>query len=196
MQDFWMLLRMDSISSRKTLEISHNLTQWSVVSITLPREDEVSHSKNWIQGNTKIGSVLEVAISYLHVKHGVEIRIMSLNRDNTHSWIRISHGSNKCVMNLCHNETEMSRRSARRICVKTESKRFCMPIEDKSKTTKKRTCWLFTENRSHWEKELDRYWTREIFSLRLWGIEESNLSSSSFHNKCVEKKMERFISGE
>ena len=56
----------------------------------------------------------------------------------------------------------------------------CMPIECKGKTTKKRTCWLFTENRSHWNKELDWHWTREIFFLRFWGIEESNASSSSF----------------
>ena len=28
-----------------------------------------------------------------------------------------------------------------------------MPI--KGKTTKKRTCWLFSKNRSHWKKELD-----------------------------------------
>ena len=32
---------------------------------------------------------------------------MSLNRDNTHSWVRISHGSNKFVMNLNDNETEI-----------------------------------------------------------------------------------------
>ena len=32
---------------------------------------------------------------------------MSLSRDNTHSWVRISHGSNKFVMNLNNNETEI-----------------------------------------------------------------------------------------
>ena len=32
---------------------------------------------------------------------------MSLNRDNTHSWVRISHGSKKFVMNLNNNETEI-----------------------------------------------------------------------------------------
>ena len=56
---------------------------------TLPREEEASQPKGWIQGNTKIGPVLEVATSYLHGKYGVEIRIWSLNRDNTHSWVRI-----------------------------------------------------------------------------------------------------------
>ena len=62
---------------------------------TLPREREASQPKRWIQGNPKIGPVLEVAASYLHGKYGVEIRIWSLNRDNTHSWVRISHGFNK-----------------------------------------------------------------------------------------------------
>ena len=66
---------------------------------TLPREEEASQPKGWIQGNTKDWAVLEVATSYLHGKYGVEIRIWSLNRDNTHSWVRISHGSNKFVMN-------------------------------------------------------------------------------------------------
>ena len=47
--------------------------------------------------NRKAGSkeTPKVATSYLHGKYGVEIRIMSLNRDNTHSWVRISHISNK-----------------------------------------------------------------------------------------------------
>ena len=33
---------------------------------------------------------------------------MSLSRDNTHSWVRISHGSNKFVETLNNNETEIS----------------------------------------------------------------------------------------
>ena len=32
-------------------------------------------------------AVLEVATCYLHGKYGVEIRIMSLNKDNSHSWV-------------------------------------------------------------------------------------------------------------
>ena len=35
---------------------------------TLPREEEASQPKGWIQGNTKIGPVSEVATSYLHGK--------------------------------------------------------------------------------------------------------------------------------
>ena len=73
---------------------------------TLPRSDGSSQPKGWIQGNTKIGPVLEVTTSCLHGKHGVEVGIVSLSRNNTHSWVRISHGSNKFVMNLNNNDTE------------------------------------------------------------------------------------------
>ena len=74
---------------------------------TLPREDETSQPKGCFQGNNKIGPVLEVTTSYLHGKHRVEIRIMSLSRDNIDSWVRISHGSNKFVMDLNNNDTEI-----------------------------------------------------------------------------------------
>ena len=45
-----------------------DLTQFHSVACreyTLPREEEASQPKGWIQGNTKIGAVLEVATSYL-----------------------------------------------------------------------------------------------------------------------------------
>ena len=51
-----------------------DLTQFHAVACreyTLPREDEASQPKGWIQGNTKIGPVFEVATGYLHGKHGV-----------------------------------------------------------------------------------------------------------------------------
>ena len=75
---------------------------------TFPRDEETSEPKGWVRGNTKIGPVLEVTTSYLHGKYGVEIRIMSVNRDNSHSWVRISHGLNKLVTKLNNNEQETS----------------------------------------------------------------------------------------
>ena len=74
---------------------------------TLPRDDGSSQPRRWIQGNTKIGPVLEVTTSCLYGKHGVEIRIWSLSEDNTHSWVRISHGSNKFVMDSNNNDTQV-----------------------------------------------------------------------------------------
>ena len=50
---------------------------------TLPRVDEASQPKGWIQGNTKIGPVLEVATSYLHGKYGVEVRTFCLGTETT-----------------------------------------------------------------------------------------------------------------
>ena len=48
----------------------------------VPRDEAASQPKGWIRGNTKIGPVLEVAPCCLHGKYGVEIRIMSMNKDN------------------------------------------------------------------------------------------------------------------
>ena len=75
---------------------------------TLPRDEEASQPKGSTQGNTKIGPVLEVTTCCLHGKYGAEIRIMSMNKDNFHSWVRISHGSNKFDTNLNNNEQEIS----------------------------------------------------------------------------------------
>ena len=73
---------------------------------TLPRNDGSSHPKGWIQGNTRIGPVLEITTSYLSGKHGVEIRTWSLSEDNTQSWVTTSHGSNKIGLDSNNNDTE------------------------------------------------------------------------------------------
>ena len=54
---------------------------------TLPRDGDSSEPKGWIRGNTKIGPVLEVTTCCLQGKHGVEIRIKSVNKDNAHSLV-------------------------------------------------------------------------------------------------------------
>ena len=88
----------------KALKNSRNLqNQWHVVS-TLCKSEKSSDPKGWIRGNTKIGPVLEATASYLQGKHGVEIRIESVNKDNSHSWVRISHGLNKLVTDLIDKE--------------------------------------------------------------------------------------------
>ena len=100
---------------------------------TLPREEEASQQKGWIQGNTKIGPVLGVATSYLYGKHGIEIRILSLNRDNTHSWVRISYGSNKFVMNLNNNEQEIPEVQLGEFALKLDAKDFAQRLKQKHK---------------------------------------------------------------
>ena len=155
---------------------------------TLPREEPASQPKGWIQGNTKIVPVLEVATSYLHGKHGVEITVMSLSRDNTHSWGRISHGSNKFVMNLNNNETKIPEDQLEEHALKLSTKDFACRSKAKAKSQRRELVDSSPRIVSHWKKELDRYWTREIFSLRIRGIEESNLSSSWFTASALRRR--------
>ena len=49
---------------------------------------------------------MEITTSCLYGKHGIEIRIWSLGKDNSQSWVRISHGSNKVVTDSNNNNTE------------------------------------------------------------------------------------------
>ena len=74
---------------------------------TLPRDDSGSQPKGWIQGNMRIGPVLEVTTSFQHFKYGIEIRIESVNQDNSHSWVRISYGTVKYVIDSIQDNTEI-----------------------------------------------------------------------------------------
>ena len=141
---------------------------------TLPRDEEASQPKGWIQGNTKIGPVLEVTTSYSHGEHGVEIRIMSVSRDNSHSWVRISHGSNEFVMDLNNNDTEFLEDQLEEYALKLDAKDFACRSKAKGKTTKKRTCRLFTKNSPYWEKE---------FGLTLNQVKHSQSPSTPFRRK-------------
>ena len=58
---------------------------------TLLRDDESSQPRGWVQGNVRIGPVLEVTTSYMYGKHGIEVRIWSVSQDNSQSWVRISY---------------------------------------------------------------------------------------------------------
>ena len=116
---------------------------------TLPRSDGSSRPKGWIQEDTKIGPVLEVTTSCLYGKHGIEIRIWSLSDFNTQSWVRISHGSNKFVMDSNY-DTEIPEDQPEEQALQLDAKDFVC----RSKATAK-TCLLFTEHHSDECKELD-----------------------------------------
>ena len=73
---------------------------------TLPRDDRASQPKEWIQGNMRIGPVLEVTTGFRHFKCGIEIRIWSVNQDNSQSWVRISYGTVKYVIDSIQDNTE------------------------------------------------------------------------------------------
>ena len=74
---------------------------------TLPRDDQASQAKVWIQGHMRIGLVLEVTTSFQNFKYGIEIRIWSANQDNSQSWVRISYGTIKYVVDPMQDNTDI-----------------------------------------------------------------------------------------
>ena len=99
--------------TKNTAEVSQFTDAVACREYTLPRDGKSSDPKGWIRENTKNGPVLEVTASYLQGKYGVEIRNESSNKDNYHSWVRLSHGLNKLVTDLSNlkdddNEQETS----------------------------------------------------------------------------------------
>ena len=111
---------------------------------TLPRDEKSSDPKGWIRGNTKIGPVLEVTTSYLQGTYGVKIRIESLNKDNSHSWVRISRGSNKFVTNLNNNEQETSEVQFEEYALKTNVLGFASRPKAKAKPQRRTPASSFT----------------------------------------------------
>ena len=79
-------------------------------------------------------------------------------------WI---HSSKKWWILICDGSEKHWRKSSWRLSWKTsattENESFCLPIKDKSETTKERTCWLFTEHHSDEWKKVECYWTRKFF---------------------------------
>ena len=175
-----------------------DLTQFNTVACreyTLPRDDGSSQPRGWIQGNTKMGPVLEVTTSYLHGKHGIEIRIWSLSEDSSDSWVRISHGSNKFVMDSNNNETEIPEDQLEEQASQSSAKVAAARSKAKAKPQKREPVELPSTIPMNERKWIDIE-PAESLSLCVRSFEESNPSSSSSSNKYNEKRMERFISGE
>ena len=153
---------------------------------TLPRNDESSQPKGWIQGSTKIGPVLEVTTSCLYGKHVVEIRIWSLSEDNSQSWVKISHGSHQIRHWFKLQQHRSSCRCTWSTSVTTDCEGWCSEIKGKSKTTKMRTCWFAEHHSDEWKK-LDWYWSRRIFSLSAYEISKKVINLFR-HSQTVQRE--------
>ena len=99
--------------------------------------------------------MLGVTTSYLQGKYGVEIRIKSVNKDNSHSWVRISHGLNKLVTNLNNNEQETSEMQFKEYALNLNTGDFASRSKAKKKPPKKRFCQLIHKNYAYWGENLD-----------------------------------------
>ena len=129
----WRIVTAHLLTAKKGMRSYSAVALTSVMSNWLPRDEDTSEPKGWIRGNTKIGPVLEVTTCCLQGKYGVAIRIKSVNEDNSHSWVRISHGLNKLVTNLNNNEQETSEMQFEEYALKLNAGDFASRSKAKAK---------------------------------------------------------------
>ena len=108
---------------------------------TLPRDDKASQPKGWIRGNMRIGLVLGVTTSFQHFKHGIEIRKESVNKDSSHSWVRISYETVKYVNDYIKDDTENLADPQEEEDVPTSSGVVAAKSKAKSKTSTEGIYW-------------------------------------------------------
>ena len=162
---------------------------------TLLREDGSSQPRGWIQGDTKIGPVLEVTTSCLHGKYGVENRIWSLNGDNTHSWVRISHGSNKFVMDSNNNDTEVPKDQLEEHALQLDAKDFVCRSKAKAKPQRREPADCsprsISMNTRNWiDIEPGKH------SLSAYEVSKKVIHLLRHSQQVHRERMEQFISGE
>ena len=157
---------------------------------TLPRDDPASEPKGWIRGNTRIGLVLEVTTSFQHFRYGIEVRSESVNKDNSHSWVRISYGTVRYVNDYIKYDTESfaDRQEEEDVPASSEvvASRSKAKAEPQSRESAGTTTILLSE----------RVWIDIEPSKQ--DLESYNLSKSSIFfdtiTSYIEKKMEQFNS--
>ena len=154
----------------------------------LPRDEILSEPKGWIRGNTKIGPVLEVTTRYLYGKYGIEIRIWSTSEDNSHSWVRISHGSNKFVIDSNYNSTEVPADLPEEQASQSSVKVVAARSKAKAKPQKRETVELPSTIPMNERKWIDIEPTESSLSLCVRGLEESHQSSSTLSNDTTRRR--------
>ena len=128
--------------------------QWLVANTPFHEMIKASQPKRWIQGNMRIGPVLEVTTSFRHFKYGIEIRIWSVNQDNSQSWVRISYGTIKYVVESIQDNTEIPADPQEERVPQTNIKRGCSQVKGKSKTSTEITRW-YNSNHTNARKKMD-----------------------------------------
>ena len=103
---------------------------------TLPRDDKSTDPKGWIRG--KHQNWTRVITCYLKGKYGVEISIESVNKDNSHSWVRISHGLNKLVTDLVDKEYDDNEQETS----ETKTEVFAFASRSRAKAKPRKTFFL------------------------------------------------------
>ena len=157
---------------------------------TLPRDDPPSQPKRWIQGNMTIGPVLEVTTQFQNGKHGIEIRIWSVNQNNSQSSVRISHGTIKYVVDSNQNNTEIPADPQEDQVPQPSIK--VVATQGKRKTTTKRSCWN-TNYQTDARKKICWFWAIRTNSRCVRSLEENDQSSSTQSNSTTGRRWSNWI---
>ena len=152
---------------------------------TLPRDDPASEAKGWIQGNMRIGPVLEVTTSFQHFKYGIEIRIWSVNQDNSQSWVRISYGTIKYVVDSIQDNTEISADPQEDQVPQTSTSVVAARSKAKAKPQQREPVDTTTTIPMHERRWIDIEPSEQTRCVR--SLEESDQSSSTQSN-CTARK--------
>ena len=105
-QDLCVLLNLDNISWPRTLAILDNFVQWLVTNTLL----EMVHLHNQMDGfkeTWELGLCWSDNFFWKKNENGIEIRIWSVGQHNSQSWVRMSCGAIKCVVDSNQNNTEI-----------------------------------------------------------------------------------------
>ena len=174
--------------TRNASEIQHTI---ACREYTLLRDDKSSQPEGWIRGNTRIGPMLEVTTSFQHFKYGIEVRIESVDEDNSHSWVRISYWRVRYVNDYIKYDTENLADPQEEEYVPTSSGVFAARSKAKAKPQPRESTGTTTIPVS---ESMDWHWTIKARSRVVQSLEESHQSSSTQFRSYIEKKMEQFNS--
>ena len=133
--------------TKDTEEFSKFTDSVALVSTPCQEVKIYMNEKVGFEGTLRLDPVLEVTTSYLQGNFWVEIRIESVNKDNSHSWVRISHGLNKLVTNLNNkeqddNEQETSEMQFEDYALKSNARAFASWSKAKAKPQRRTSCQL------------------------------------------------------
>ena len=107
MQDSWQRLMSDSISWQQTLKKSHNLQiQWLVVSFLCQEMKNHLTRKVGCEWTPKLGPHRKSQPAAYWVNMEWKLELNCVHKDNSHSWVRISHAFNKLITDLTNKEND------------------------------------------------------------------------------------------
>ena len=107
---------------------------------TSDHETPLTQPLRWIQGNMRIGLVLEVTTSFQHFKYGIVIRIWSVNQDSFSICGQNILWNDQICGRFKSRQYRNSSRSTRRASTTNKHEGCCSQIKGKNKTTKEGTC--------------------------------------------------------